>query len=244
MLKVNLRGRVAIITGGASGIGLATAEGLRDCGATVISWDVQSTSTQCPSNSAESAVVDLSSPEQIAAAAHNVIRRYGRVDMLVNSAGIVRRAAAVDCSLSDWSATLDVNVTGAFIASRELVRQMPAGSAIVNIASIMGFTGGLFPNAAYQTSKGAVVNMTRALAVEWAPLGVRVNAVAPTFTETPFVTNLREDTEKMAAIMARTPLRRLAAATDIADSVIFLLSAHAGMITGHTLPVDGGYLAQ
>ncbi len=120
-----------------------------------------------------------------------------------------------------------------------------AGGAIVNVASIMGLSGGgLYPNISYQTTKGAVVNMTRALAVEWAPHRIRVNAVAPTYVRTPFIAPLLAQPDLVAKIEAMTPLRRLAEPEDVAAAILFLASDAAGMVTGHTLPVDGGFLAQ
>jgi NAD(P)-dependent dehydrogenase (short-subunit alcohol dehydrogenase family) len=119
------------------------------------------------------------------------------------------------------------------------------GGAIVNTASIMGLSGGgLYPNISYQTTKGAVVNMTRALAVEWAPYSIRVNAVAPTYVRTNFIKPLLEQPDLVAKIEAMTPLRRLAEPEEVAAAILFLASPAAAMITGHTLPVDGGVLAQ
>jgi NAD(P)-dependent dehydrogenase (short-subunit alcohol dehydrogenase family) len=119
------------------------------------------------------------------------------------------------------------------------------GGAIVNLASIMGLSGGgLYPNISYQTSKGAVVNMTRALAIEWAPHEIRVNAVAPTYVRTQLTAPLFENPALVAKIEAMTPLKRLATAEDVAAAITFLASTGAAMITGHVLPVDGGFLAQ
>ncbi|MCC6206372.1 MAG: SDR family oxidoreductase, partial [Hyphomicrobiales bacterium] len=118
------------------------------------------------------------------------------------------------------------------------------GGAIVNTASIMGLSGGLYPNVAYQTTKGGVVNMTRALALEWVSLKIRVNAVAPTFVRTPFIAPLLNDTEKMATIVTATPMGRIAEPEEVADAILFLASPAAAMITGTILPVDGGYLAR
>jgi NAD(P)-dependent dehydrogenase (short-subunit alcohol dehydrogenase family) len=120
-----------------------------------------------------------------------------------------------------------------------------AGGAVVNVASIMGLSGGgLYPNISYQTSKGAVVNMTRALAIEWAPHDIRVNAVAPTYVRTRLIAPLLESAELTARIVAMTPLGRLAEPEDVAAAIAFLASPAAGMITGCVLPVDGGFLAQ
>jgi NAD(P)-dependent dehydrogenase (short-subunit alcohol dehydrogenase family) len=122
---------------------------------------------------------------------------------------------------------------------------MPAGGSIVNTASIMGLSGGgLYPNISYQTTKGGLVNMTRALAVEWAVRGIRVNAVAPTWTKTGFIGQLESSPELMERIRNVTPLGRLAEPHEIASAVLFLASPAAAMVTGHVLAVDGGYLAQ
>ena len=142
---------------------------------------------------------------------------------------------------------IDVNLTAVFLCSRAAARVMiPAGrGAIVNVSSIMGLSGGgLYPNVSYQSSKGAIVNMTRALAVEWAAQGIRVNAVAPTWARTELTRGLFGDAGLMARVLDMTPMRRLAEPEDVADAIIFLASDRARMITGHTLPVDGGFLAQ
>ena len=154
----------------------------------------------------------------------------------------------MELSIADWETVVNVNMTGTFLASRIAARHMIAGGtkgAIVNVSSIMGFSGGgLYPNISYQTTKGAIVNMTRALAVEWAPNGIRVNAVAPTYVRTPFIAGLMADPELIARIEAMTPLRRLADPEEVAAAILFLASPGAAMVTGHTLPVDGGFLAQ
>jgi NAD(P)-dependent dehydrogenase (short-subunit alcohol dehydrogenase family) len=141
-----------------------------------------------------------------------------------------------------------VNMTGVFLCSRAAARHMIArgqGGAIVNTASIMGLSGGgLYPNISYQTTKGALVNMTRALAVEWAPHRIRVNAVAPTYVRTAFIAPLLAQPDMVAKIEAMTPLGRLAEPEEVAAAILFLAAPAAAMITGHTLPVDGGFLAQ
>ena len=149
--------------------------------------------------------------------------------------------------IRDRDKVVAVNMTGMFLCARSAARHMIAGGrggAIVNVASIMGLSGGLFPNISYQVTKGAAVNMTRALALEWAPHGIRVNAVAPTFVRTRLTAPLFEDPELAERIVAMTPLGRLAEPEDVAAAIAFLASPAAAMITGCVLPVDGGFLAQ
>jgi NAD(P)-dependent dehydrogenase (short-subunit alcohol dehydrogenase family) len=142
---------------------------------------------------------------------------------------------------------VDVNLTAVFLCCRAAARLMiPAGGgAIVNVSSIMGLSGGgLYPNVSYQSTKGAIVNMTRALAVEWAGNGIRVNSVAPTWVRTELTQGLFGNAELVERILGMTPMRLMAEPEDIADAIVFLASDKARMITGHTLPVDGGFLAQ
>jgi NAD(P)-dependent dehydrogenase (short-subunit alcohol dehydrogenase family) len=153
----------------------------------------------------------------------------------------------VDLDLADWNRVVDINMTGVFLCARTAARHMlPARrGAIVNMSSIMGLSGGgIYPNISYQTTKGAVVNLTRALAVEWAAHNIRVNAIAPTWVRTDFIRPLLENPEVLARMEGATPLGRVAETDEIVGAVIFLLSPAAAMVTGHTLPVDGGFLAQ
>jgi 2-deoxy-D-gluconate 3-dehydrogenase len=242
-----LDGKVAVVTGGASGIGLAAAEAMQLAGATVIRVDRSPPASEHGSLEPV-AQLDVTDAERVRAVFTEIAGRHGRLDILVNSAGIAIRKAAVDLPLEDWDRVMDVNSTGSFLCAREAARIMIGhgeGGAIINVASIMGLSGGgLYPNVSYQTSKGAVVNMTRALAVEWAPHGIRVNAVAPTYVRTPLIAGLLAQPELVRRIEDMTPLRRLAEPADVAGAILFLASPAAGMITGHTLPVDGGFLAQ
>lgn len=241
-----LDGRRAAVTGGASGIGLATARALAAAGVETVVLDRNL-------DAAGAAVAGLAGATAMQldvvdeAAVNSVFATIGRVDILVNCAGIALRHPATSHPVDDWDKVMAVNVKGGFICARAAAGAMIAlgKGAIVNTASIMGLSGGgLYPNISYQTSKGAVVNMTRALAVEWAPHGIRVNAVAPTYVRTPFIQTLLDQPELMARIAEMTPLRRIAEPDEVAAAILFLCSDAAAMITGHTLPVDGGYLAQ
>ena len=181
------------------------------------------------------------------AAFDKVMARYGRIDVLVNNAGIALRHPTIEMPVAHWQAVLDVNLTAVFLCSRAAARRMlPAGGgAIVNVSSIMGLSGGgLYPNVSYQATKGAIVNMTRALAVEWAANGIRVNAVAPTWVRTELTVGLFSNAELLNRVLDMTPMRCLAEPADVAEAIVFLASGKARLITGHTLPVDGGFLAQ
>jgi len=248
-----LVGRVAVVTGGASGIGLASAALLAEAGARVAVVDRDRAEAEKAyaglSGAGHLALgADVAQEAEVDAACAEIAKRLGRIDVLVNCAGIAIRRPATEVSLADWDKVIAVNMTGTFLFSRAAARHMIAagrGGSIVQIASIMGLSGGgLYPNISYQTSKGAVVNMTRALAVEWAPHQIRVNAVAPTWVKTPFIAGLMQQPELIKRIESVTPLARLAEPEDVASAVLYLASPAAGMVTGHTLFVDGGFLAQ
>ena len=248
-----LDGQVAVVTGAANGIGLATAKMLSEAGARVGLLDLNIEQAQAAVNDlgadpaqAFALAADVSDEAQVEEAMASIAKRADKIDILVNCAGIALRHSAMEHPMKDWDAVMSVNMTGSFLTARAAVRHMPeTGGAIVHTASIMGLSGGgLYPNISYQTTKGAIVNMTRALAVEWAGSNIRVNAVAPTYVRTKFIQALLDQPELIAKIESLTPLGRLAEPEEVAAAILFLASPAAAMITGHTLPVDGGYLAQ
>jgi len=236
----DLKGKTAVVTGAAKGIGKATADLFEKAGATVARIDIDAIPGAISADVADEQAME------------KAFKRIGGVDILVNNAGIVVRKNSFDITLEEWQRVIDVNLTGLFLCSRIAARSMkepgkdglPRGGAIVNLASIMGFSGGLFPNPAYQASKGAVVNLTRALALELAEHRIRVNAVAPTFVRTNLTTPIFSNPPVLEKVMQHTPLGVLPEVDDIAAAILFLAGPAARCITGVTLPVDSGYLAR
>jgi len=230
-----------VVTGGASGIGRTIADAFAGVGAHVAIFDRVAAGP-------DGYKVDVTDESQVKAAFDEVMKRHGRVDVLFNNAGIALRRPTTELSLDDWNKVVAVNMTGVFLCAREAARHMLAGGRggrIINTASIMGVVGGgLYPNISYQATKGAVVNMTRALAVEWARQGIRVNAIAPTWVRTPLIRPITENPEVMKRIEEITPMGRIAEPEELVGAVLFLASRASAMVTGHVLAVDGGFLAQ
>ena len=230
-----------MVTGGASGIGRTIADAFAGVGAHMAIFDRVAAGP-------DGYKVDVTDESQVKAAFDEVMKRHGRVDVLFNNAGIALRRPTTELSLDDWNKVVAVNMTGVFLCAREAARHMLAGGRggrIINTASIMGVVGGgLYPNISYQATKGAVVNMTRALAVEWARQGIRVNAIAPTWVRTPLIRPITENPEVMKRIEEITPMGRIAEPEELVGAVLFLASRASAMVTGHVLAVDGGFLAQ
>jgi NAD(P)-dependent dehydrogenase (short-subunit alcohol dehydrogenase family) len=251
----DLRGDVALVTGGARGIGRASAELLAAAGAQVVVADLDDAAAEATAaalraarRNAEAVRLDVGDERDVAAVFARVGERYGRLDVLVNNAGTALRKPTVELSRADWDKVVGVNLTGVFLCAQAAAKVMlraGGGGRIVNLASIMGLSGGgLYPNISYQSTKGAVVNLTRALAVEWAAQGIRVNAVAPTWVKTELTRPLFDNPELMARMVAVTPLGKLPGPEDVAAAILFLASRASSFVTGHTLAVDSGFLAQ
>ena len=252
-----LDGAVALVTGTGSGIGEATAYALAAAGARMVVTELperldraEATAINIRAREGGAAtavpldVTDLKSIQSCVDAAVDAFG--GRIDILVNNAGLNVPQMAFDVTEEAWDRVLDVNLKGLFFtaqaAGRRMRDQQPAGGSIVNIASQMGIVG-YSKRAAYCSSKAGVVNLSRVLAFEWAEHQIRVNAVCPTFVETPLTRPMFEDPEFKADVYRRIPLGRLATPEDVANAVVYLAGPGAAMVTGHALLVDGGWTA-
>ncbi len=242
-----LQDRVAVITGAGSGIGRGIALAMAQAGAVIVALDVKESAAretaELIGRRAHSRACDVVDRDACDAAAVDLLAAHGRVDILVNSAGIVRRVSARDrAARATWDAVLAVNLNGAFNMITALTEPLiSTRGTIINIASIQSFVAGSNLTA-YSVSKGGIRNLTMNLAAELSPLGVRVNAIAPGYIDTPMTQAMRNDPAHAARFVSRVPLGRPGEPADIAMPAVFLASDMARFITGVTLPVDGGYL--
>ncbi|TFL17192.1 SDR family oxidoreductase [Jannaschia formosa] len=238
---MSLAGRTALVTGASRGIGAAIAAALAQAGAEVIGVGTRIEADPPPGLRPRDC--DLSDRAAIDALLRDLDGT--RIDILVNNAGTIRRAPAAEHPTEDWDAVMAVNLDAPFLLSRALGAKMVARGRghIVNVASVLSQQGGLTVPG-YAASKGALANLTRALANEWAPLGVNVNAVAPGYVATDNTAALQVDPDREAALLARIPLGRWLRPEEIAGPVVFLCSDAASAIHGTVLAVDGGWLSR
>ena len=235
----DLDGRIALVTGAGRGIGHDLALALQGAGATVVSGV---RSGDAPT---ESVPMELRDVESIRAGVDAVVERHGRIDVLVNNAGVGTNHDALDVTESEWDELLDVNLKGLFFACQAAGRHMvPAGyGRIVNMSSQAGHVG-IRRHAGYSASKGGVELLTKVLALEWGPHGVTVNTVAPTFVRTPGTAERLDRPEFLQDVLTRIPIGRVGTTSEVAAAVIFLASESAGLVNGTSLVVDGGWTAQ
>ncbi|HEX5887598.1 MAG TPA: glucose 1-dehydrogenase [Pyrinomonadaceae bacterium] len=248
---LELSGKVAVVVGGTSGIGRAIAHGFAQAGADVIPTSRRAEQVDATAREIEefgrrslrvaSDVSDRASLERVLSEA---VEAFGKVDILVNSAGRTKRAPTVDFAEADWNDIIDTNLTGTLRACQVFGRHMleRQSGSIINIASLSTFVA-LYEVAAYSASKAAVGSLTKSLAIEWSSRGVRVNAIAPGVFRTALNHKLLDETERGREFKLRTPMKRFGNVEELAGAAIFLASDAASFVTGEILAVDGGFLA-
>ena len=248
---LDLTGKVAVVIGGTSGIGRAIAHGLAEAGADVVATSRRAEQVEAAAKEIEdrgrrtlritSDVSDRSSLEKMR---DQTIAAFGKVDILVNCAGRTKRAPTIDFAEADWNEIFDTNLTGTLRACQVFGRHLieRGYGRIINIASLSTFVA-LFEVAAYSASKAAVASLTKSLAIEWAPHGVCVNAIAPGVFRTALNQKLLDESERGREFLLRTPMKRFGKVEELAGAAVFLASDAASFVTGEILVVDGGFLA-
>lgn len=246
-----LDGRCALVTGAATGIGAAIASALAEAGA-----DVACHGNTRPAEGTAKAIrglgrravalqADLSKPDSAARLIDGTLEAFGQIDLLVNNAGMIRRAPATEFSEEDWQTVIDVNLSSVFrlcqLAGRHMLQK--GRGKIVNIASLLSFQGGITVPA-YAASKGGVAQLTKALANEWAGRGVNVNAIAPGYIRTENTAALQADPNRNRQILERIPAGRWGEASDLGGAAVFLCSPASDYVQGHVLVVDGGWMGR
>jgi 2-deoxy-D-gluconate 3-dehydrogenase len=247
----SLTDQKAVVTGASMGIGRGIALALAHAGADVVVTsraleraEPVATEIRQVGREALALALEVTSLDSIDVMVKATLERFGRIDILVNNAGINIPEPALEVTEEHWDTVLDTNLKGLFFCSQRVGRVMIAqsGGKVINIASQMGLVGGKL-RAAYCSSKGGVVQLTKVLAIEWAPHGVNVNAVAPTFIRTLLTEPMFENKEFYQEVLSKIPLRQVGEVEDVMGAVVFLASSAADLITGHTLLVDGGWVA-
>jgi 2-deoxy-D-gluconate 3-dehydrogenase len=249
MTAFDLTGKVALVTGGNGGIGLGMAKGLADAGAAVMvaGRDVEKNrrAVQALGANADAVAVDMAQDGGTKDAVAATLKKFGRLDVVVNNAGINIRKPPQDYSLEEWNSVMNINLTSMFTCCQAAYPHLRAhGGKIINIGSMMSIFGASFA-APYSASKGAVVQLTKSLASAWAADNIQVNAVLPGWIDTDLTKGAREQVAGLhEKVLARTPTGRWGAPDDMAGIAVFLASAASDFITGTAIPVDGGYSAQ
>lgn len=247
-----LEARVALVTGGASGIGSACALRFANEGATVVAFDVAKPDAarwdeiRAAAPEVDFVELDVRDEAAVERAVSAAAARFGRIDALVNAAGVATSGAVGELEEAEWDRVLDINLKGTFLVSKHVVRQMQArrSGSIVNLASIEGLEG-MESQAAYNASKGGVVLLTRSMAIDYGPIGIRVNCLCPGYIETPMSEVLKEAgrEEVLSRFVAQHMLQRPGQPEEVASAALFLVSDDASFVTGHSLVVDGGFTA-
>ena len=242
-----LDGKVALVTGASRGLGAGIADALKEAGATVVGTSRKQASVEQVAERLGSVPVamDVSNVASVRAGVDRVASEFGRLDVLVNNAGLNIPQGVFDVDEASWDDVIDTNLKGTFFAAQAAARHMVdrgEGGRIVNVASQAGVVG-IENRSAYGASKGGAVLLTKVLAIELAQYGITVNAVAPTFITTELSRSTLEDPVWRERILSRIPLGRVGEVEDVAAATVYLASPAARMVTGHTLLVDGGWTA-
>ena len=248
-----IKGQTAIVTGASSGLGVTFAETLAERGVNLVisarRYERLVKVVGDLSGRFNVKVIpvktDVTKEKQVINMVKTAVEKFGSLEILVNNAGVATLSPSVDMSLEEWKKVIDVNLTGVFLCARTAAREMikKKYGKIVNIASIYGAVGDIFPAAPYYASKGAVINLTRALAIEWAPYKVNVNAIAPGFFPSEMTAPIFKDEKAMKHILSRTPLGRTGEPTDLKAALLYLASPASNYVTGQTIFADGGWTA-
>jgi NAD(P)-dependent dehydrogenase (short-subunit alcohol dehydrogenase family) len=249
---MSLKSKVAVVTGGSSGLGVTFAQALAEVGANIVLAarridklnDVADDLTRLGVK-VKPVQCDVSQQDQVQALIDETLKTFGRMDIVVNNAGVAAMSPATEITIEEWNRVVSVNLTGTFLCARTAARQMMkrGGGKIVNIASIYGAVGDVFPASPYYATKGAVINLTRDLAVEWAPSKINVNAIAPGFFPSEMTEGIFQDPHYLEYINKQTPLGRTGNPEDLKGAIVFLASSASDYVTGQTIFVDGGWTA-
>ena len=251
----DLTGKVALVTGARRGMGKSHSLVLARQGAKVAVTDISQEECQLVVDEIKTAggeavafKMDVSNKADVDTVFDEVVKQFGRLDILVNNAGIYIDKPALEMTEEEWDKMIDINLKGEFLCAQRAAKEMAKNNwgRIINISSIAsgGVGIGDVNGAHYSASKGGIIGMTEALAVEWASLGINVNAIGPGAIDTPMISALQIPEEEMKKVLASIPLKRIGKSEEISAAVVFLASEEASYITGATLYVDGGWLAQ
>jgi len=249
----DIKNQTAIVTGASSGLGVTFAETLAECGVNLVIAARRLERLKAVAKDLSNrfgvevvpVMADVSKEDQVVNMVKAATDNFGHLDIIVNNAGVATISPAIEMGIEEWRKVIDINLTGVFICAREAARVMVKRryGKVVNISSIYGATGDIFPASPYYASKSAVINLTRALAVEWAPFRINVNSIAPGFFPSEMTSSVFEDKKALNYILSRTPLGRTGEPADLKGTLLYLASPASNYVTGQTLFVDGGWTA-